>query len=162
MAISLFFIPVMSLPFQILYVLTFVTDMLDGNIARITHTTTELGASLDSFADLFFLAAFLFLVFPWMEPGPVFVAMAVIIVTAKAVSFMWVWLATGKAQTFHNILSKIGFFGLMILPFAYVHVGESAIWVEMILMLMAGIYDFILAHRAVKSHRVAQNPEAPV
>lgn len=153
LAISLFFIPVMSVPFQVIYVLTFVTDMLDGNIARLTNTTTELGASLDSFADIFFLAAFLFLVFPWMEPSMVLVIMAIVIVVAKLVSFLWVKIATGTVHTFHNIISKVGFFGLMILPFVFMHVGESALWVEMVVMLAAGAYDYVLAYRAIKDFR---------
>ncbi len=153
LAISLFFIPVMSVPFQVIYVLTFVTDMLDGNIARLMNTTTEFGASLDSFADIFFLAAFLFLVFPWMEPSLPLIVMAVVIVTAKLVSFLWVRIATGTVHTFHNILSKIGFFALMILPFVYMYVGEPALWAEMFLMLAAGIYDYILAYRVIRDFR---------
>ena len=153
LAISLFFIPVMSVPFQVIYVLTFVTDMLDGNIARLTNTTTELGASLDSFADIFFLAVFLFLVFPWMEPSMALVIMAVVIVVAKLVSFLWVKIATGTVHTFHNIISKVGFFGLMILPFVFMHVGESALWVEMVVMLAAGAYDYVLAYRTIKDFR---------
>ena len=153
LAISLFFIPVMSVPFQVIYVLTFVTDMLDGNIARLMNTTSELGASLDSFADIFFLAAFLFLVFPWMEPSMALVIMAVVIVVAKLVSFLWVRIATGAVHTFHNILSKIGFFGLMVLPFAYMHVGEPAMLVEMVIMLAAGAYDYVLASKAIKDFR---------
>ena len=48
----LLFFQAMSVPFLILYACCGFTDMLDGAIARKTHTESKLGATLDSIADL--------------------------------------------------------------------------------------------------------------
>jgi len=142
LSLSLFFIPVMSVPFQVIYVLAFVTDMVDGNLARATGTTSELGAKLDSYADAVYLAAALLLVFPWMEPSVLLIVCAVIVLVLKAMSFLWTRIKTGEFHTFHNILSKIGFFCLMVVPFAFMYVGEAALWAELALMFASVILDW--------------------
>ena len=48
----LLFFQSMSVPFLILYACCGFTDILDGAIARKTHTESKLGATLDSIADL--------------------------------------------------------------------------------------------------------------
>lgn len=44
------------LSFTSLYILCGLSDLLDGYIARVTSTQSELGAKLDSLADLFFFS----------------------------------------------------------------------------------------------------------
>lgn len=155
LVLALFFIPVMSEPFQIVYILSFITDILDGFIARLTNNVTELGSTLDSFADIVYAVAFLALVFPWMEPSTFMVAGAAAILVAKAIPFFWVRIATGSFHTFHNIFAKAGFFGLAILPFAFMHIGEPACWVLSVVLCLADILDFIMAYEWVRDHRSA-------
>ncbi|WMJ88379.1 CDP-alcohol phosphatidyltransferase family protein [Anaerocolumna sp. MB42-C2] len=52
--------------FIILYIICGASDLLDGYIARKTNTQTELGAKLDSIADLFFFAVIMVSIILWM------------------------------------------------------------------------------------------------
>ncbi len=56
-AVLMLIMPSLSFEFLFLYTLCGITDALDGYIARKTKTTSELGARLDSIADLTFYFA---------------------------------------------------------------------------------------------------------
>lgn len=60
----LLFLRPLTVEFIIAYSLTGVTDVLDGLVARVTHTVSELGARLDSVADLVFYTVMLIKIFP--------------------------------------------------------------------------------------------------
>ncbi len=64
---GLIFTEALSLRFHILYYLTGITDVLDGFIARKFNLTSELGAKLDSIADLFFYGVLFFKVLPVLK-----------------------------------------------------------------------------------------------
>lgn len=48
--------PAFSVPFYFLYLFCGLSDMADGILARLTHSTSTIGAKLDSVADLVFTA----------------------------------------------------------------------------------------------------------
>ena len=54
-SVALAFLPAPSYAFWAVYALCGLSDMLDGRIARMTHTESAFGAKLDSFADLLFV-----------------------------------------------------------------------------------------------------------
>lgn len=58
------FLEPLSVPFFLVYILTGITDALDGWIARKTNTATEFGAKLDSVADLTFYAVMVIRMMP--------------------------------------------------------------------------------------------------
>ena len=153
MSVALFFIPVMSVPFQIVYVLAFVTDMIDGNLARAIGAESELGRKLDSYADLVYLFAFFFLIVPWMDLELWIIIAGIVCFALKAVPFFWIRYVTGDFYTFHNWFAKIGQFGLMVLPFLFMWVGVVAVYVELIIMYLAVFYDFILANDRCKAFK---------
>lgn len=63
---GLLFLEPLSPIFYIVYTLAGASDILDGCIARMMKTTSELGAKLDSIADLMFYAVMLIKIFPIM------------------------------------------------------------------------------------------------
>lgn len=72
----------LSPAFFILYTLTGLTDVLDGLTARKMKTESELGAKLDSIADLLFYAVMLIKLFPilWRKlPPEIWYAVAAIL-----------------------------------------------------------------------------------
>lgn len=75
----LLFLRPLTVEFIIVYSLTGVTDVLDGLVARMTHTVSELGARLDSVADLAFYTVMLIKIFPELW----------------AVLPIWVWVLVG-------------------------------------------------------------------
>lgn len=64
LALFLLFVAPLSPAFFLFYVLAGITDMLDGPLARRSHTANRTGAWLDSLADTVFLAAVLFRLLP--------------------------------------------------------------------------------------------------
>ena len=62
--LCLLFVSTFSPVFYVVYTFTGLTDVLDGWIARKTGAVTELGARLDSIADLFFYTVMLIRIFP--------------------------------------------------------------------------------------------------
>ena len=63
-SILLLFLPVYSLWFRITYLLCGFSDMVDGTVARMTHSSSAFGARLDSVADTLFVGASFFKFLP--------------------------------------------------------------------------------------------------
>lgn len=66
-SVALLFIDTFSAFFYICYVYCGISDMLDGFIARRTHTESDKGAKLDSIADLLFVMACLIKILPVLD-----------------------------------------------------------------------------------------------
>ena len=64
LSVGLLFCPALSPSFYALYLLAGLSDMLDGSVARETHTATAFGAKLDTVADLVFTAVCLYKLLP--------------------------------------------------------------------------------------------------
>lgn len=109
----------MSVPFLILYACCGFTDILDGAIARKTHTESELGATLDSIADLVMVVVVLVKLIPvifWQIPVWCFVMIAVIALI-RILSYL-----IGKEKfhcfaSLHTILNKSTGLVLFLFPF---------------------------------------------
>ena len=91
-SVFLLFCPVFSVPFYALYLFCGLSDMADGIIARKTNHTSELGAKLDSAADVLFMAASFIKFLPHIQlPG-----------------WQWIWvIAIGIAKISNLIRSTI-------------------------------------------------------
>ena len=63
-SVGLLFCPALSPSFFGLYLLAGLTDMIDGPVARKTHTATAFGAKLDTAADILFAAVCLVKLLP--------------------------------------------------------------------------------------------------
>ena len=107
----------LSPPFFLLYTLAGITDMLDGTIARRTHTASRNGARLDSLADIVFLVSALFcllhiLSFPsWTIPA--LAAIAVLRCAAWLVGF----LKHRRFTALHTLANKLTGAALFCAPY---------------------------------------------
>ncbi len=107
-AASLLFIKPFCAWFYIIYTLSGLSDVLDGFVARITKTTSEFGARLDSIADLLFYAVMLIRILPALlekMPGWIWVFVAVVL----AIRFSAYIVALFKYRRFasvHTYLNK--------------------------------------------------------
>ena len=66
-SIALLFFPAFSVAFYVLYSTAGVSDILDGWVARRTHTASELGAKLDTIADIVFVVVCLVKLLPVLD-----------------------------------------------------------------------------------------------
>jgi len=117
---GLMFISPLSTAFYVVYSLTGLTDLLDGWIARKTHTTTKLGAKLDSIADLLFYLVMLLRILPvlykllstdiWYFVGA--------IVLLRVVSYGTAAIKYRQFASLHTPLNKITGFAMFCVPYA--------------------------------------------
>lgn len=112
----LFTIP-FSLEFFILYFICGYTDRLDGIVARKTNTTSQIGARLDSLADILFFIVCLIKILPpltipmwaWMWFG--------IILLIKIINLIYSYFYLNRIQLLHTKANKITGFVLFLIPF---------------------------------------------
>ena len=86
---ALLFCPAFSPSFVVLYLVSGLTDMVDGAVARKTGTVSELGAKLDTAADFVFVAVCLWKLLPKLAVP----------------SWLWVWIGGIALIKVVNVLS---------------------------------------------------------
>lgn len=115
-SVALLFIDTFSAFFYICYVYCGVSDMLDGFIARRTHTDSNKGAKLDSIADILFVMACLIKILPVLDI-PLFLWIWVGIITLVKVStFICNTIKKRKDVFLHSFANKVAGFLLFMLP----------------------------------------------
>lgn len=121
-AIILLFLPPMTTPFILIYILCGVTDVLDGFSARTLHLESQYGARLDGTADALFIFACLVKLLPFFHL-PLWV---------------WIWCA---------IITAIKGSTLFLTYKKYKEIGYQSIWNNKI----AGCVLFLAPLFALKS-----------
>ena len=112
----LLLIPVFSVRFYVVYLFCGLTDMADGIIARKTNSESELGARLDSAADLIFAAAAFVKILPELVlPGWVWGWMIVILII-RAVNAAAGFIREKRLIFRHTVLNKMTGLLLFLLP----------------------------------------------
>ena len=119
----LLFFPMTSIPFYVLYLFCGLSDVLDGIVARKTHTVSALGARLDTFADFIFVVILLIKI--WLEMDvPIWLwTWMVAIGGIKTVNVIGGFVLAKRFIVEHTILNKITGVLLFLLPF-------TLLWVE--------------------------------
>ena len=115
-SVLLLLFPPFSLAFMSIYLLCGFSDMIDGTIARKTNSTSELGAKIDSVADLFFVVATLIRLLPsiqipwwlWVWGG----AIAMI----KIGNIIWGYVSKKQFVSLHTMMNKATGLLLFLLP----------------------------------------------
>ena len=117
--ILLAFLRLFSAGFFCIYVITGLTDVLDGWIARRTKTASDFGARLDSVADFLFFSVVLFRIFPvlWNTlPSDIWYEV-VIIVIVRILAYLVAAVKYRQVASLHTYLNKLTGGAVFILPF---------------------------------------------
>lgn len=115
-SILLFFFPVFSIRFYIIYIICGFSDMTDGTIARSTKSASELGSKLDTVADLVFVAVSMIKLLPAINiPGWLFV-WCIVIATIKIINIIWGYVSKKQFIALHSIMNKLAGALLFLLP----------------------------------------------
>lgn len=115
----LLFLQPMSSAFYIVYSISGVTDVLDGFVARLTKTTSKLGAKLDSAADLLFYAVMLLLLLPtlWMRlPWWIWILVGIVL-SVRLAAYVTAYVKTRAFSALHTILNKMTGLGVFLIPY---------------------------------------------
>ena len=116
-SILLLFFPAFSAAFYCIYLLCGLSDMIDGTIARKTNSTSELGAKIDTAADLVFVAASLSKVLPGIPIPQGIWIWGIVIAIIKIGNILWGYVSQKQFLSMHTIMNKITGLLLFLLPF---------------------------------------------
>jgi len=117
--VFLLFIKPLDLWFLITYFFAGITDVLDGYIARKTNSSTELGAKLDSIADLLFYAVMLTKIFPILFqrlPKEIWGFLAIILLI-RAISYLTAAIKFHVFSSLHTVMNKVTGLAVFTIPF---------------------------------------------
>ena len=130
--VGLLFLSPMTSLFLAVYTFTGITDALDGFIARRTGTASDLGAKLDSIADLLFygvlmikLIPVLWAILPWGEW-----CAAAFILSVRIASYLTAAKKYHCFASLHTYLNKLTGLAVFLLPYSLIiSAGEIYGWV---------------------------------
>ena len=115
-SVALLFCPVFSPAFYALYLTAGVSDMVDGWVARRTHTASELGAKLDTMADIVFVIVCLVKLLPMLDI-PVWLYVWIgIIALIKIINIIFGFVVQKRFVAVHSTMNKVSGLLLFILP----------------------------------------------
>lgn len=111
--------PTLSASFYCVYVLTGITDFLDGFIARRTRTTSQLGAKIDTMADTIFVVVCLIKFLPEIRfPLWIYIWIVVVAIINIILGFM----VNKKYPAVHSVMNKITGVILFLLPLTFARI----------------------------------------
>lgn len=115
-SIALLFCHAFSPAFYVLYLSAGFTDMIDGTIARKTHTESDFGSKLDTVADFVFMAASLVKLIPVLDvPTWIYIWVGVIAII-KIINIVSGFALQKSFVAVHTIMNKITGLLLFLLP----------------------------------------------
>ena len=127
-SIAILFCPVFSLAFYVLYITAGIPDMVDGWVARRTHTASELGAKLDTIADIVFVIVCLVKLLPVLNI-PVWLYVWIgIIALIKVINIISGFIVQKQFVAVHSTMNKVTGLLLFVLPltFSFIDLKHSA------------------------------------
>lgn len=127
--VALLFVPTFSFVFYFLYLLAGVTDMVDGTVARKSHSVSEFGSKLDTVADGIFVAA-CFIKLISVIDIPIWLWIWIgIIMLIKMRNVVLGFISQKKFVAGHTFMNKVTGFLLFLLPLtlSMIDLRDSAI-----------------------------------
>ena len=115
-SIGLFFCPLPSTAFYVLYLGAGFTDMIDGTVARLTHSESEFGAKLDTVADAVFVAVCLIKLLPTLHLPAWQYAWVAVIAAIKVMNALLGYITQKQFTDVHSLMNKVTGGLLFILP----------------------------------------------
>lgn len=118
-SVALLFIRPLSTAFYIVYTVSGISDALDGFFARLTNSTSDFGAKLDSISDIIFYAVMIIRLMPVLIAAlPVkiwyFVAFILLI---RLVCYMLAAFKYKRFAAMHTYLNKLTGLSVFLIPY---------------------------------------------
>ena len=114
LCLPLLMVDAMTVPFWVLYVMAGLTDMLDGFLARRWGVESKFGARLDSWADLVFVLAVGYKIFPWLKLPVALWIMIGLIAVVKIINAISLYRIRHRIEFLHTKANKLTGFLLFI------------------------------------------------
>ncbi|MFA5659109.1 MAG: CDP-alcohol phosphatidyltransferase family protein [Oscillospiraceae bacterium] len=141
----LLFVAPLSPVFFIIYFLCGLTDVLDGYIARKTHTQSESGARLDTAGDIVYTIIIIILIFKITSLTNLMIIWFAAICTVKLFSILIGLLRFKGFSPIHSYLNKISGITLFLFPIAACFMSmKLEIYIVLALASIAAIDEFLI------------------
>ena len=114
--ILLLFVPVFSEAFYSIYLFCGFSDMIDGTIARKTNSASELGAKMDTAADLLFVTTSLIKILPKINIPQWLWIWGGVIAIIKIGNIIWGYVYKKQFISLHTVMNKVTGLLLFFLP----------------------------------------------
>lgn len=137
LALSLFFVPPLTILFYIVYLLCGLSDMADGFIARKIHTESAFGAKLDSIADFVFIIVVLIRILPVIVIPMWLLIWIGLITIIKIANILVGYICRKKLIMLHTIANKMTGFMLFILPLFFGFHNNTIIYAAVPVCILA-------------------------
>ena len=118
-SIALLFCPVFSPVFYMLYLITGLSDMIDGTIARRTNKVSEFGAKFDTAADFVFVVVCLIKLLPVISMPLWLCVWIAMIALIKIINIISGYIVQRKLVAVHSVMNKVTGVLLFILPLTF-------------------------------------------
>ena len=115
-SLLLLFFPTFSSEFYMIYLICGLSDMIDGTIARKTNSSSELGAKIDTAADLVFVTVSLIKMLPIINIPQWLWIWCVVIAIIKIGNIIWGYVSQKQFISLHTIMNKITGLLLFLFP----------------------------------------------
>ena len=115
-SIALLLFPAFSTAFYVLYITAGVSDIVDGWVARRTHTASELGAKLDTIADIVFVIVCLAKLLPVLDIPVWLWAWIGIIALIKVINIISGFIVQKRFVSVHSTMNKVTGLLLFVFP----------------------------------------------
>lgn len=127
LVLILAFLEPLSLLFYIIYIMSGISDIMDGYIARKTNTTSKLGEKLDSVADFFMVVVLIPVFYTILNPDTFILLWIIVIGIIRVISLI---IVLAKYKTFgmlHTYGNKITGLILFLIPLLLIAVPEEVL-----------------------------------
>ncbi len=147
--VALLFTDPLSSYFYVIYTLCGASDVLDGTIARATGNTTELGAKIDSIADILFYAVMLIKILPLLIkalPGWIWYIVASVI-AVRVMAYVVAAVKYRRFASLHTYLNKLTGALVFTVPYFFWGEGRFVFWISMtvcVVAAMASIEELVI------------------
>lgn len=152
--LALLFFEPSDVTFLIIYTACGISDVVDGVIARATHTTSKLGTVLDSIADLLFYAVMLAKVF-WtlisiLDFWVWCIVLAVILI--RVASYAVAAIKYKRFASQHTYLNKMSGFCMFLVPFMLVTPADKLYCIAVCMVTGVASLEELLIHAIQKDY----------
>lgn len=135
----------LSLAFYVIYIICGLSDIIDGFVARNTGTTSNLGAKIDSIADMIMTGVLLFLIYPIANLTSKIVIWIILISIIRLASM---FIAMKKYKTFasiHTYGNKITGIVLFLFPILLPYINTTLlIYIICVVATISAIEEFVI------------------
>lgn len=126
---ALFFVPFLSVAFLVLYSIGIFTDMIDGTVARVTNSQSELGSKLDTIADFIFLAFCLTILLINIKVSIIVYIFIGIVLIIKFFTLERNYRIKKSFYSDHGILNKLIGLSLATMPYLLIFIDSNILFI---------------------------------